>query len=113
MENALENWESPDCYKCVYSYREKPELNYECSSLRVILKDKLHMIQPVIRVTLDNVTLIRKLIPKSICSTEDVKEAVTSYAKVTKESQRKVIEEASTARSFCRKKLLSKVVYVS
>ena len=55
------------------------------------------MIQPVIRVTLENA--IRKLIPKSICSTEDVKEAVKSYAEVTKESQRKVIEEASTAKS--------------
>ena len=69
------------------------------------------MIQPVIRVTLDNA--IRKVIPKSICSTEDVKEAVKSYAEVTKESQRKVIEEASIAKSCCRKKLLSKVLYVS
>ena len=27
MVNAIENWECPDCYKCVYSYRKKPELN--------------------------------------------------------------------------------------
>ena len=81
MVNALKNWECPDYYKCVYSYRKKPELNDECSSLRVILKDELNMIQPVIRVTVENA--IRKLIPKLICSTEKVK----SYAKVTKESQ--------------------------
>ena len=97
MVNALENWECPDCYKCVYSYRKKPELNDECSSLRVILKDELHMIQPVIRMTVENA--IRKLIPKSICSTEDVNAAVKSYAEVTKEIQRKVIEEVSIAKS--------------
>ena len=65
--------------------------------MRVILKDELHLIQPVIRVTVENA--IRKLIPKSICSADDVKEAVKSYVEVTKESQRKVIEEATLAKS--------------
>ena len=42
---------------------------------------------------------IRKLVPKSICSTDDVKEAVKIYAEVTKENQRKVIVEAILAKS--------------
>ena len=72
-------------------------MNAECISMRVILKDELHSIQPVIKVTVENA--IRKLIPESICSTDDVKEVVKSYAEVTKEQQRRVIEEATLAKS--------------
>ena len=97
MVGALENWQCPDCYRCVYSYKKRTELNAECSSMRVILKDELHSIQPVIKVMVENV--IRKLIPKSICSADDVKEVVKSYAEVTKENQRRVIEEAALAKS--------------
>ena len=96
MVGALENWQCPDCYRCVYSYKKRPELNAECSSMRVILKDELHSIQPVIKVMVENA--IRRLIPKSICSADDVKEVVKSYAEVTKENQR-VIEEAALAKS--------------
>ena len=32
MVGALENWQCPDCYRCVYSYKKRPELNAECSS---------------------------------------------------------------------------------
>ena len=97
MVSSLENWECPDCYKCIYSYKKKTEVSADCNSMRVILKHELHLIQPVIRVTVENA--IRKLVPKSICSTDDVKEAVKSYAEVTKENQRKVIEEATLAKS--------------
>ena len=97
MVGALENWQSPDCYRCVYSYKKRPELNAECSSMRVVLKDELHSIQPVIKVTVENA--IRKLTPKSICSADDVKEVVKSYAEVTKENQRRVIEEAALVMS--------------
>ena len=99
MVSSLENWECPDCYKCICSYKKKTEVSADCSSMRVILKDELHLIQPVIRVTVENA--IRKLVPKSICSTavDDVKEAVKTYAEVTKENQRKVIEEATLAKS--------------
>ena len=65
MVSALENWQYPDCYRYVYSYKKRPELNAKCSSMRVILKDELHSIQPVIKVTVENA--IRKLIPESIC----------------------------------------------
>ena len=97
MVSALENWQCPECYRCDYSYKKRPELNAECSSMRVILKDELHSIQPVIKVTVENA--IRKLIPESICSADDVKEVVKSYAEVTKEQQRRVIEEAALAKS--------------
>ena len=49
--SSLENWECPDCYKCIYSYKKKTEVSADCNSMRVILKDELHLIQPVIRVT--------------------------------------------------------------
>ena len=65
--------------------------------MRVILKDELHSIQPVIKVTVENA--IRKLIPESICSADDLKEVVKSYAEVTKEQQRRVIEEAALVKS--------------
>ena len=47
--SSLENWQCPDCYKCIYSYKKKTEVSANCNSMRVILKDELHLIQPVIR----------------------------------------------------------------
>ena len=64
--------------------------------MRVILKDELNSIQPVIKVTVENA--IRKLVTESICSADDMKEVVKSYAEV-KEQQRRVIEEAALAKS--------------
>ena len=47
-----------------------------CGTFRVMLKDELHSIQPVIRVTVENA--VRKLLPNTICSKEDVESAVKS-----------------------------------
>ena len=30
MVSSLENWECPDCYKCIYSYKKKTEVSGEC-----------------------------------------------------------------------------------
>ena len=42
---------------------------------------------------------VRKLLPKTICYKEGVQSAVKTYADVTKESQKKIIEEASLTQS--------------
>ena len=63
----------------------------------MMLKDELHAIQPVIRVTVENA--IRKLLPGTVCSKEDVQNAVKSYADVTQASQKKIIEEAALTQS--------------
>ena len=66
-----------------------PAFNYSIEI--IICHDKLNA------VTVENA--IRKLIPELICSADDVKEVVKSYAKVTKEQQRRVIKEAALAKS--------------
>ena len=98
MIASLEHWDCPDCYKCPHSYKNNvsPSVSTsvsDCKTLKVILKDELLAIQPLLRVTVENA--VRKLLPKTICSKEDVQSAVKTYADVTKESQKKIIEEAS------------------
>ena len=98
---SLECWQCPDCYTCPHTYKEKPSsdsaTNADCGTMRVLLRDELHSIQPVIKVTVENA--VRKLLPKTVCSKEDVHNAVKSYADVTRESQKKVIEQASITQS--------------
>ena len=102
MVNSLESWHCPDCYQCPHSYKERPTATLspskaDCGTMKVILRDELHAIQPVIKVTVENA--IRKLLPKTVCSKEDVQDVVKSYADVTRESQKKVIEEAALTQS--------------
>ena len=102
MIASLEHWDCPDCYKCPHSYKNNvsPSVSTsvsECNTLKVIIKDELLAIQPLLRVTVENA--VRKLLPKTICSKEDVQSAVKTYADVTKESQKKIIEEASLTQS--------------
>ena len=102
MVNCLESWHCPDCYTCPHSYKQKVVSNpatsqSECGTMKIMLRDELHAIQPVIRVTVENA--VRKLLPKAVCTKEDVENAVKSYADVTKESQKKVIEDAALTQS--------------
>jgi hypothetical protein len=100
MAESLESWQCPDCYSCPHSYKEKvspASSSNDCGSMKVIIRDELHAIQPVIRVTVENA--VRNLLSNSVCSKEDIKEVVKSYADVAKESQREVIQQASLAQS--------------
>ena len=100
--DSLESWQCPDCYTCPHSYKDRSlssdsATNADCRTMQVLLRDELHSIQPVIKVTVENA--VRKLLPKTVCSKEDVQDAVKSYADVTRENQKKVIEQASLTQS--------------
>ena len=87
MVNALEIWNCPDCYQCPHSYKERSSPLYassqsNCGTMKVLLKDELHAIQLVIRVTVEN-------------AVQDVLDAVKSYADATRETQKKVIGEVA------------------
>ena len=99
MVESLENWQCSDCYSCPHSYKEKttPGSSSNDCGMKVIVRDELHAIQPVIRATVENA--VRSLISKSVCSKEDVADVVKSYADVTRESQREVIKEAALTQS--------------
>ena len=102
MVNSLEGWNCSDCYQCPHSYKEKPLTALspspaDCGTMKVMFRDELHAIQPVIKVTVENA--VRKLLPQTVCSKEDVQNAVKSYADVTRESQKKVIEQAALTQS--------------
>ena len=96
MVECLENWQCPDCLNvCPYSYKEKASSassSSECGSMKVIIRDELHAIQPVIKVTVENV--VRNLLAESVCSKEDVQNVVKTYAEVTQEKQKEVIKQA-------------------
>ena len=109
MTQSLERWECPNCFYSPYT-RGTRTLSTSPSSadnrtLQVMLKEELHLMTPVIRVTVEDA--MRRALPDNICSKEDIKtllddsnnKAVKSYAEVTATSQKKVIEEMSIAQA--------------
>ena len=100
MVGLLENWQCQDCYQCPHSYLDKSQSvpsSSESGAIKVMVRDELKAIQPVIRVTVENA--VRNMLNNSVCSKEDVKEVVKSYAEVTEQSQKKVIQHAAAANS--------------
>ena len=100
MVAALENWQCQDCYRCPHSYLKKLQSgssSSECGTIKVMVRDELNAIQPVIRVTVENA--VRNMLNNSVCSKEDIKEVVKSYAQVTEQSQKKAIQHAAAANS--------------
>ncbi|KAL5268587.1 hypothetical protein ACHWQZ_G002438 [Mnemiopsis leidyi] len=99
----LENWKCQDCYTCPYSYKDTaPKLNQttDCGTMKVMVRDELRAIQPVIKATIEDA--VRNVLSESVCSKEDVEHVVKSYADATKTAQKKVIEEAAVAQSSKR-----------
>ncbi|KAL5269806.1 hypothetical protein ACHWQZ_G003319 [Mnemiopsis leidyi] len=100
MVESLENWQCQDCYICPHSYKEKSAVGSSTSdseTFQAIVRDELHAIQPVIKVTVENV--VRNLLTKSVCTKEEMKEVVKSYADVAKECQKEIIKEASVTQT--------------
>ena len=100
MVGLLENWQCQDCYRCPYSYKEKsPSVpsSSDCGTIKVMVRDELIAIQPVIKVTVENA--VRNMLTNSVCSKDDIEEVVKSYAEVTEQSQKKVLQHAASAQS--------------
>ncbi|KAL5248332.1 hypothetical protein ACHWQZ_G017497 [Mnemiopsis leidyi] len=100
MVALLENWQCQDCYRCPHSYVVKsPSVpsSSNCGTIKVMVRDELNAIQPVIKVTVENA--VRNILTKSVCSKDDVENVVKSYAEVTQESQKKAIQQVSVAQS--------------
>ena len=88
MIACFEHWECPDCFLCIISYKKIEDKKPECTTMKLMTKEELHAIQPVIRATIESA--VKNILPKTVCSKEDVQSAVKSYADATRESQRKV-----------------------
>ncbi|KAL5258962.1 hypothetical protein ACHWQZ_G009435 [Mnemiopsis leidyi] len=109
MVESLENWQCSDCYLCPHSYKEKntsTSSSNDCGTMKVMIRDELNAIQPVIEVTVENA--VRNILSKSVCSKEDVEGVVKSYAAVAREGQKEVIQQAALAQSS--KKVVESVV---
>ncbi|KAL5253070.1 hypothetical protein ACHWQZ_G005667 [Mnemiopsis leidyi] len=106
MVESLENWQCSDCYLCPHSYKEKITSTSSSGTMKVMIRDELNAIQPVIKVTVENA--VRNILSKSVCSKEDVEGVVKSYAAVARESQKEVIQQAALAQSS--KKVVESVV---
>ena len=66
--------------------------------MRVILKEELNTIQPVIAATVAD-AVRRTLSSGTVCSKEDIETVVKTYAEATKQYQKKVIEETTQAQT--------------
>ena len=100
MVGLLQNWMCQDCYTCPHSYvdkAQKPSGTSDCSTIKVMVRDELHAIQPVIKATIESA--VKSVMSNSVCSKEDIKDVVKSYADVAKEAQKEVIEQAAVAQS--------------
>ena len=94
MIASLENWQCQDCYKCPHSYKAGPTCD---SNVNVMVRDELHALQPLIKVTVEDA--VKSILSKSVCSKEDVKDVVKSYADAAKESHKEVIQQAALTQS--------------
>ena len=100
----LTKWSCPDCFfsphckKFLGAGISKSSVGSDCGTVRVILKEKLNTIQPVIAATVAD-AVRRTLSSGTVCSKEDVETVVKTYAEATKQSQKKVIEETTQAQT--------------
>ena len=105
MVKVLEHWECPKCFVCSLVEPEKVADTAENRTLQLLIKEELHLINPVICTTIKNE--LQKCLPSEIYSKKDIKElleesnckAVKSYADITATSQKKVIDELSAVQT--------------
>ncbi|KAL5251000.1 hypothetical protein ACHWQZ_G016659 [Mnemiopsis leidyi] len=97
MGRLLVNWLCPDCFKSPHSYKEVAQSSKNDSvdnrSVRAIIQEELQLFAPKLTRSLNDVILINGNTEKT------VKEAVHLYSEVTAKSQKKVIEDLSTAQA--------------
>ena len=105
MASVLEHWECPKCFVCPLVEPEKVADTAENRTLQLLIKEELHLINPVIRSAVR--CEIKNCIPSEIYSKGDIKEmleesnskAVKTYAEITSSNQKKVIEELSAVQT--------------
>ena len=110
----LVKWSCPDCFFTPHSKKFRRGSiptgsgsgSSECGTMRVMLKEELNTIQPVIAATVEDA--VRRTLSGTVCSKDDVETVVKSYAEATKQSQKKVIEE--TTRTQTAQTVVEKVV---
>ena len=103
MVNCLTKWDCPNCFFSPHSSKgmtvaSSPGKNKgDCGTMKLILKEELQLIQPVIRATVEDA--VRRTLPvvESSCSKKDVEAVVKTYADAAKQSQKSVIEDVTKA----------------
>ena len=100
MVALLENWQCQDCFRCPHSYVKKPpsvSSSSDSGTLKVMVRDELNAIQPIIKATVESA--VKSAMSNSVCSKDDIKDVVKSYADVAQAAQKEMIEKAAVAQS--------------
>ena len=100
MVEKLTNWNCPDCFFSPHSkkfIKTNSTVPGECGTMKVMLKEELNLIQPVIAATVESA--VRRCMTTSTCTKSDVEAVVKTYAEATKQSQKQVIEETTKAQT--------------
>ena len=100
MVGLLQNWMCQDCYTCPHSYKDKvpsSSQSNDCGTIQVMVRDELHNIQPIIKATVESA--VKSAMSNSVCSKDDIKDVVKSYADVAQAAQKEMIEKAAVAQS--------------
>ena len=109
MVGLLQDWMCQDCYTCPHSYKDKApssSQSNDCGTIQVMVRDELHNIQPIIKATVESA--VKSAMSDSVCSKNDIKDVVKSYADVAQAAQKEMIEKAAVAQSS--KSLVQSVV---
>ncbi|KAL5252040.1 hypothetical protein ACHWQZ_G015001 [Mnemiopsis leidyi] len=96
MGSLLENWLCPDCFKSPHSYKEVAPSSskidcVENRAVREIIREELQLFAPKLTKSLNDVI--------NGSTEKTVNKAVHLYSEVTAKSQKKVIEDLSTAQA--------------
>ena len=100
MVGLLQNWMCQDCYTCPHSYKDKApssSQSNDCGTIQVMVRDELLNIQPIIKATVESA--VKSAMSNSVCSKDDIKDVVKSYADVAQAAQKEMIEKAAVAQS--------------
>ena len=92
----LSNWNCPDCFFSPHSKRfnsasSSSATKGECGTVRVVIKEELNIIQPVIAATVENA--VRKCMAQATCTKQDVETVVKTYVEATKQSQKRLLRK--------------------
>ena len=105
MGACLVNWRCPNCFISPHTRRQKTQTatpdSDDIRAIRNVVREELEAMTPVIRATVEDV--VKRSSPSKPPSMEHVEKAVTkavkSYAEMTAQTQKKVIDELSASQS--------------
>ena len=107
MVKSIIDWACPECFYSPHGKYAKltkgnpsDQRQKECTTMRIIVKEELNVIQPVIKASVQHAVQSALLnMNVAHCPKDVVENAVKKYSEITQQSQQKVIEQVALKQS--------------